>query len=917
MRNPFYLALILLTLIACSDNHPTTKITDVYSLADGENGLARQDYEYMRLRNPVTEQIPAFIQEREFNFIKQMSHPKSLTDWEWQQRGPYNVGGRTRALAIDINDENRVLAGGVSGGLWMSNDGGQSFEKVTTNLMLHSVTSIAQDPRNGFQNVWYYGTGELSGNSSDLFGHGIYKSTDNGLTWALLPATANDSANQVSSQGDFRFVQDVKVNPVNGDVIVASYTGILLSQDGGDTWQVVRTADGSPNGFGYFNFGNQVSVMVDDNGVYYAMLSSDALHAGIYRSVDGISWTDITPVGFPANFRRIEMSFDPFDLNRMLFVVDASTNPSVDNHELWHYTYLSGDGSGANGVWDDRSANLPAGTCTGFYTFDFGYFQTQNSYDMMIAYHPTVQDVVFLGGTNLYRSTDAFQSDTGYSWIGGYQCDQATPSNYIWPNHHPDNHDVKFLPSNPSVMISAHDGGLSITQDCLADNIQWQSSNNGYGTTQFYTVAIEHGNVESDVIIGGLQDNGTFMTTDLNPTEPWISTFYGDGAYCAIADNREAYYVSWQGGKTFKFDIDDNGQTQALTRIDPIGGADYLFINPFILDPSNTNTMYLAAGRYIWRNDSLADIPLLNDEYNAISQGWDRIDESSTNTQIGGINYISALGMSADSSDILYYGTFNGRVYRLSGLQTGNLVRDILNTSALPSGAYISSIIPNPNNAEEILLSYSNYEVKSIFYSNDAGETWQNISGSLEENPDGSGAGPSVNWMHWYQDDTDTLYLAGTTSGLFATKDLQGENTIWERQAIDEIGNVPVTMIDSRAYDKNIVVATHGAGIFSTKVVEVGIRDEENLTIANLGFPYPNPSNGQIQLDIQVLRETPIIVNVFDMLGRYVETVDEHTFSAGKHKLKWSTSNYNSGAYVVVLMQNNEMQGSRKFFVKH
>ena len=915
MRNIFYLVFAFL-LFACSEKSDLPRISDVYSLSDGENGLARQAYEFMRLRNPATDQIPADISEREYQFLMQLPTPKSLTNWEWQQRGPVNVGGRTRAIALDVNNENRILAGGVSGGLWLSENAGQSFEKVTTNLMLHSVTSIAQDVRNGFQNTWYYGTGELSGNSADLFGHGIYKSTDNGISWNLLPSTSNDSANQISLQGDFRYVQDVKVNPLNGHIIVAAYSGVYLSQDGGDTWQLMLTADSSPNGFGYINYGNQVSVMVDDNGAYYAMLSSDAQDAGIYRSVDGLSWTEITPAGLSTAYRRMEVAFDPFDTNQMLFVVDASTNPSVDNHELWHYTYLSGDGSGANGLWEDRSANLPAGTCTGFYTFDFGYFQTQNSYDMFIAYHPSEEDVVFIGGTNLYRSTDAFQTGTNYTWIGGYQCDQNMPSNYIWPNHHPDQHDVKFLPSNPNVMISAHDGGLSITQNCLANNIEWASLNNGYGTTQFYTVAIEHGNVESEVIIGGLQDNGTFLTTDLNPSSPWTSTFYGDGAYCAIADNRDAYYVSWQGGKTFKFDIDDNGQTQALTRIDPIGGDNYMFINPFILDPANTNTMYLAAGRYIWRNDSLADIPLLNDEYNAISQGWEQIDESTTNTQFGGINYISALGMSADSNDVIYYGTYNGRVYRLSGLQSGNLVKEVINTADLPSGgAYVSSIVPNPMNANEVLLSYSNYEVKSIFYSNDAGETWQNISGSLEENPDGSGAGPSVNWMHFYQDEEDTIYLAGTTSGLFATDLLQGENTIWERQAVNQIGNVPVTMIDSRAYDKNIVVATHGAGIFSTKVVQVSVKDQQEHAIAQLGFTYPNPSNGQIQLDVQLGRAAHMELKVFDMLGQYVETVEARNFTPGKHKMKWSTTNYSTGAYVVVLEGENQILGSRKFFV--
>ena len=915
MMKYILLGIFLLAVSACTNPNDQHEITDVYSLGDGENGLARQDYEWQRLHNPLSGEIPADITQAEFQFISNLPIRKSLSDLTWQQRGPVNIGGRTRALALDVNNENRILAGGVSGGLWISENGGQSFNKVTTNLMLHSITSIAQDVRIGFQDTWYYGTGELSGNSADLEGHGIYKSIDNGATWSILISTLNDSSNLVSNLGDFKYVQDVKVNPVNGDIVVASFAGIFISQNGGNSWQNVLIADGSPNGFNYVNFGNQNSVVVNDNGEYYATLSADAQNAGIWRSTDGIAWVDITPNGFPASFRRNECDFNPFDINELLFIVDATTNPSVDNHELWHYTYLSGDGSGMNGTWEDRTVNLPDGDCLGFYDFNFGYLQSQNSYDLLIAYHPSVEDLVFIGGTNLYRSTDAFQSTTNYKWIGGYQCDALNPSNYIWPNHHPDNHVLTFLPSNDSVMISAHDGGLSITRDCLASSISWESMNNGYGTSQFYTVAIEQGNTNSDFIIGGLQDNGTWLTNSIDPNDAWVNTFYGDGAYCAIAENQSSVYVSWQGGKTFKFDIDQNGQTTGLTRIDPIGGADYRFINPFILDPNDDNTMYLPAGRYIWKNDSLDVIPLINDEYNALGQGWTRINESISNAGISGTpNYISAIGMSEANSDVLYYGTHNGIVFKLSGFLTGTLLKENLKQSNLPSGAYVSSIVPNPNNEDEVLLSYSNYETESIFFTNNGGDTWTNISGSLEENPDGSGAGPSVNWMHLYQDNEDTIYFAGTTSGLFATNELQAENTIWERQAINEIGNVPVSMITSRTFDKNIVVSTHGGGIYSTKQFEVGIKAVNELECIVLGFPFPNPSSSSIKLSLDLTAKSNISMKVFDLLGVYMETLVDGELNEGKHQLKWSTSAYSEGMYIVAVNDGKSIV-SRKFSV--
>lgn len=67
-----------------------------------------------------------------------------------------------------------------------------------------------------------------------------------------------------------------------------------------------------------------------------------------------------------------------------------------------------------------------------------------------------------------------------------------------------------------------------------------------------------------------------------------MSVFYGDGAYCAIAEGRESYYISWQGGKTFKAEVDDDGNLDNLTRIDPTGGTDYMFINRLFLTQQKT-----------------------------------------------------------------------------------------------------------------------------------------------------------------------------------------------------------------------------------------------------------------------------------------------------------------------------------------
>ena len=117
-----------------------------------ENPLERIQYESRMLADPATGRIPDNIRRREFKFsqkipsrilVNKTNHARSTSIYEageWKSNGPDNVGGRTRALAIDVRNENIILAGGVSGGMWRSEDDGLSWEKVTNPGNIHSVT---------------------------------------------------------------------------------------------------------------------------------------------------------------------------------------------------------------------------------------------------------------------------------------------------------------------------------------------------------------------------------------------------------------------------------------------------------------------------------------------------------------------------------------------------------------------------------------------------------------------------------------------------------------------------------------------------------------------------------------------------------------------------------------------------------
>ena len=475
-----------------------------------EKPNARFEYERRQLVDPKTNEMPSNIHSQELSFARTLQSKQSnlrIKNQTWTLAGPANVGGRTRALAFDVRDENILLAGGVSGGMWRSTDGGLAWSRTTQPSAINSVTCLTQDTRIGKRDTWYFGTGELDGNSArapgaPYRGDGIFKSINNGQSWDILAATATNKP--ASFDNPFNYVWKLAVDPTDdfsAEIVYAAiYGNIVRSTDGGDTWEKVL---GEPNLLedlsGDLNNSSAsfyTNLMITPTGKMYAYLSTYApgpddqliysfQNKGIYYSEDGSNWTNITPTGFNQLSERLVMSYAPSDENIVYFLAEGEAV------QLWKYQ---------NGDWSNRSSQIP-GENSNFEAFD-----SQGSYNMTIKVHPQNPEVVFIGGTNLYRSTDGFASAANISQIGGYDIEDV---NQLYENHHPDQHELVFL-SEENQMLSSTDGGVYRTLDNLAPTVSWGSLNNGYVTSQFYTVAVAKDEGRSEVI-GGLQDNGTYF----------------------------------------------------------------------------------------------------------------------------------------------------------------------------------------------------------------------------------------------------------------------------------------------------------------------------------------------------------------------------------------------------------------------
>jgi hypothetical protein len=848
---------------------------DVNSSArETEDAADFAQYELHRLRDPETGRIPDNIRQKELEYASTLPgfispfakgfHLDSANNLNWQSRGPWNVGGRTRAFAIDAANSNKLLAGSTSGGMWTSTNGGTSWTQ-TWGIAHQSISCIAQDTRVGKTNTWYVGTGEGYGQSAGAsgayyLGNGMYKSTDGGQTWNSLPATAANAPQTFNSIWDL--IWNTAINPsdttANGVVYAAVYNAIYKSINGGTSWTITK-GTGLTAPYSYFT-----DVAVSDSGVVYATFSSDggASEKGIWRSPDGINWTNITPTNFPTTFGRIKIGISPSDQNQVYFWAGTTTGfgtpdtnflGQVEWNSLWKYHY-----NATTPKWYDLSANLPT---TG------GVNDKQNvqgGYDMLVKFKPNDTAVVFLGGTNLYRSNDGFFSPNNTKLIGGYKQGSVPPNTAKYLNHHPDQHEIVFDMAN-NILYSSNDGGVYKSANFMADTVAWTPMNNGYLTSMFYTVALDHASTSANdsTIIGGLQDNNSWFVNSNNPQKIWSPVFFGDGSYCAVANNKLNYYFSIQNGKMQKMQLDAAGNVLARRRIDPIGGKGYQFVNPYILDPNNNNIMYLAGGKNLWRNDNLNSIPLQNPSlpggWDSISTGWTMFPDT---VPTAGAT-ITALAVSTNPANRLYYGTSSKNVYRVDNANTGTPTAVDITGAAFPNGANVSCIAIDPTDSRKVIVAFSNYNVYSIFYTTNADSiapTWKLVAGNLEQNSNltGAGNGPSVRWVSIMPVVNGTVFLAATSTGMYATDTLVDASTLWAQQGAATIGNAICDMIDFRTTDGLVAVATHSHGIYTTNITSKGdVAAVLNVQNASLTFDvYPNPSNGKFLIQMNNVQLT-------------------------------------------------------------
>ncbi len=654
----------------------TVSSNEKRSLMDNIDLAMQQEYEMTK--DPATRTVPRerLLKARKYQldqFDNQDLLNSPVTGVTWSERGPNNVGGRTRALIYDLFDPKRksVWAGGVGGGIWRCTDitfATPVWTKMNDFEPNLAVTTIAQHPTS--PSTMYYGTGEGWFNADAIQGLGIWKSINGGTTWIQLASTNNST---------FNFVQKMMVKSTG--VVFASTRngGLQRSTDGGVNWTKVL---GNAVGGGTTDRAADVEIAAD--GTIYASLGIFST-GQIFKSInDGATWTNITPAGI---WKRIELATSPNNTTRVYALLQQETGNGIGGLRRT-------DNSGTSWV----TLPLPSWCDGGLTSSDFT--RTQCWYDLICAVDPNNSNNVFIGGVDIMKSTNA-----GASWT---QVTQWASGCGVLPVVHADIHAIAFKPATSTEFIVGTDGGVYRTTNTGA---AFTSRNNSYNVTQFYGSAIHP--TTTNYFLAGAQDNGTqkFTLAGLSNT---AQASGGDGSFCHIdKTNGNIQITSYVYNNYF---VSINGGTTWTSKFFANTG---LFINPTDYD-NTADKLYggNTTGSYFrWTNPATA--------------GSTTGNISVTNFAGSSVTHVK---VSPNTANRVYFGLANGSVVYVNSAATvvSPTAGVIIKTAGIGT---VSCIAIQPGNENHILVTYSNYGVNSVWETTNGGTTWTSVEGNLPDMP--------------------------------------------------------------------------------------------------------------------------------------------------------------------------------------
>jgi len=778
--------------------------------------------------------------------------------------------GPINRLVIDPTNENNLFAASNSG-IYHSINGGSNWTQVfqVPNNSGLSVQDLRATPGNF--SIMYAGQ----------FGVGVLKSIDGGATWNL-------SNQGMAPNGRV----EIAVSPVKTDRIIASTEGTLsggnsdlyLSDDGGATWYLVtltlssKTVDylgtqGWYDNTVAFSPYNKDVVYVGGVGSYQVTLGSvSAGTTGAYTLQENNTASFLSlqnfsasaaggklDVGSAANNHIIQIKFGPGVTQKahQFFVPVGSTsgvttaNYSYQGYvdvpfQVWDLTtnsqlMVSFRDQDRNGVFDLLASNTTDTDATKqsreyIFINNIPYSTTPNASIATAGGHVfqemyNVWPVLATGATWNPNSLPSSNLQIGNQQINKYtstvssvadvysQYDKKNTSALV----HPDQHNIYPIKINDVSktfqLLMANDGGIYLSGTSTSPGTtqgEWNKVGNGYNTSQFYGADKRPGAQE---YLGGMQDNSTYFTpggTVAAPTTQYKtnSALAGDGFEALwnsldknkmIGSSQYNYFVrSLDGGQTWSNAF--SGLTLSGTTPD---NTKFPFISKLASSKQVPDVLYTVGSAGVWKSTNFGG----NWKLTPITSGWNSSNNSSfVDVEVSRANAnIVWAGSGVGSGGNLFVSTNAGQTFTAvpnpAGLTLGNITR----------------IATHPTNEKIAYALFSFAKTAKILMTQNLGQTWTDISGFGTGQSSTTGFPDVAVYSLYVRPDNTNIIWAGTEIGIFES--LDGGAT-WALNT--EFPSVAVW--DMKGQDDEIVIATHGRGIWTAKVP----------VDQNINFPVPN-----------------------------------------------------------------------------
>ena len=772
--------------------------------------------------------------------------------------GPTIFSGRVTDIDVNPNDASVFLVAYASGGLWKTENNGNSFTPLFDDQASMTIGDIYADWTSG--TIWV-GTGEVNSSRSSYAGTGIYKSTDWGVTWTWkgLPESHH--------------ISRILVDPNDSNIVYVGVLGHLYStnpergvyksMDGGSTWSKILYVDDNSGAIDLIMDPSDPNILyaASWDRIRYAWDFQEAgKGSGIHKSLDGgNTWIKVSAIdsGFPDgegtgrigltiaeidgqnkvfaivdnyNRRSLDKKKDESKLDKdKLRVMSSKQFGSLDNDKLERF--LRDNGFPDKHTAESVKTQVKAENLKPIALVE--YLETANS---LLFDTPVIGAEVYVsvdGGSKWTKTHDGYLDGVFNSYGYYFGMIEVAPDNpnqlYImgvpilrsddggvnWTNAggdnvHADHHALWLNPKRPGHIINGNDGGINISYDA---GEKWSKCNSP-AVGQFYYI-----NADMDTpynVYGGTQDNGVWVGSHnyrkgtswhAYGQYPYKSIMGGDGMQVQI-DNRDnnTVYTGYQFGNYFRINKEE-GKRAYITPKHELGDRPYRWNwqSPIYLSKHNQDILYMGSNKL----------------HRSMNQGEDFIEISGDLTN-GGRKGDVAYGTltSVHESDLefglIYTGSDDGQV---NVTKNGGYTWENINMG-LPSNLWVSRIQASSHDKAKVYLSLNAYRFDDfnsyVYKSADYGVTWIEIGNNLPVEP--------VNVIKEDPSMAGLLYV-GTDHGVYVSYD---DGVKWSR-ILDDMPQTPVHDLVIQPVANDLLVGTHGRSIYKANVTNLrALKDHDN-----------------------------------------------------------------------------------------